>query len=294
MSTMDTASLRAAIEKACAAVRIHVAQEHQEHQDKVFKAMESGDPLPDRDNRPSAHDAYWVRWACDACRDEKLPAWLRDEDVQAALGEDLAGPVIAALLELQEFAHLDGIPLEIGWSPKSCQRKDVVSCDFKVGKVKAMSKKRRQLWPREAGDAPDFEIELSLPYFLLATEDEIERGVHELLAACAFKGEDDEPTLRKADISAYASTLGRYGISTPREAQAVAHLMAHPAITQQLNAFGYDPASGQGILFTPREPRQQNLVDMARGARRVLEAAGVTVKVSMGTSPAKPSDELGA
>lgn len=267
--TMDTASLRHALAVACGAVRTHMREQEQK---------EGGD------NRPDVNAPYWMRWACDAMRDQKIPAWVRDEDLVAALGEDLVGPVLQELLELQEFGHLDGIPFSIGWSPKACVRKDVVSVDNKVGKVKAVSKKRRLLWPAEAGDVPDFELELSLPYFLLATEDQIERGVHELLAACAFQGEDDEPTLRKADVQTYASTLGRYGISTAREAQAVAHAMAHPALSRQLAAFGFGE-DGQGILFQAKEP-QQNLLELgvrARDAKRVLEAADVTGTIRMGS-----------
>lgn len=270
MSTMDTASLRHALAVACGAVRTHMREQEQKEGREA--------------NRPDVNAPYWAKWACDAMRDQKIPSWVRDEDLVAALGEDLVGPVLQELLELEEFAHLDGIPFEIGWSPKMCVRKDVVSCDQKVGKVKAVSKKRRLLWPAEAGAVPDFELELSLPFFLLGTEDEIERGIHELLAACAFKGEDDEPTLRKADIHTYASTLGRYGISTAREAQAVAHAMAHPALTRQLAAFGFSE-DGQGILFEAREPRQ-NLLELgvrARDAKRVLEAAGVAGTIRMGS-----------
>jgi hypothetical protein len=267
MSTMDRAALRRAVEIACGAVRTHVAEETQKHEARVRKARVSGDEPPRWDNRPAATSPYWVRWACDSCKEAGLPAWVRNEDVIAALDDDLAGPVLQRLLELPEFAHLDGVPLEIGWSPKACQRKDVVSTEFKVGKIKAVSKKRRQLWPPEAGDAPDFELELSLPFFLLGTEPEIERGLHELLAACVFQGEDDEPTLRKADISTYASTLGRYGISTPREAQAVAHAMAHPATPQQLRDFGFDPETRQGLLFAPAEAAPPNVLELPSADR---------------------------
>jgi hypothetical protein len=287
MSTMDTAGLRKAIESACGAVRTRITTEHQEHEEKVRKAMEAGDEPPDwdRQKHPSVSSDWWMRWAIDACKDQGLTFWLRDEDVQAALDEDLVGPALQRLLELQEFHHLDGIPLEIGWSPKAAVRKDVVSADNKVGKVKATSKKKRQMWPREAGNAPDFELELSLPFFLLGTEEEIERGLHDLLAHCAFKDDDDgTPTLKKPDISGFASTYGRYGIGTPREAQAVAHLVARPSLTRELNAFGYDPESGQGLLFSPREPRDGNLLDLGGRSRESRQSLGAKALERLGVS----------
>lgn len=283
MSEMDTAALRSAIESACSAVRTSIQAHLQKHQEQLQKAREAGDPPPERDNLPSATSSYWMRWACDEMREHKLPSWIRDEDVQSALDEDLVGPVMARLLELQEFAHLDGIPFEIGWSPKAALRKDVICCDHKVGKVKAVSKKRRLLWPREAGEVPDFELELSLPFFLLATEQEIERGLHELLAPCAYKLENNEPTLKKPDISSYSSTLGRYGVSTPREAQAVAHVLARPHVRHELAVFGYGP-DGQGILFSPREGEDNLLAlgDRVREGAKALEKLGIKVNASTG------------
>lgn len=282
MSTMDKAALRRAIEIACGAVRTRIATELQEHEEKVRKAMEAGDEPPgwDREKRPSVTSGWWMRWALDAFKDQGLTFWIRDEDLQGALDEDLAGPVLQRLLELQEFQHLDGVPFEIGWSPKIAVRKDVVSADNKVGKVKATSKKKRQMWPRGAGNAPEFELELSLPFFLLGSEEEIERGLHDLLAQCAFKDDDDgTPTLKKPDISGFASTFGRYGISTAREAQAVAHLVARPDLTRELHAFGFDPESGQGILFAPREglDNRIDLGDRRRDGERELEKLGFTV-----------------
>lgn len=252
------------IERACVAVTSTARSKLEEHEAAVERALKAGKEPPRRDV-PCASSADWVKWAAAILDEEGLGAWIRDRDLREAF-EDLAGPILRRLRDLPEFATWRTETLEIRWSRKPIVIRDIVLDDPVAGRVKVVPPADRETWLGE-GDAPAFRLELSLPWWLVASEDEMERGLHAVLAACGMR--DDRPVLRKPDIQAHASTLARYGVSGVRQASAVAHAQAHPSHTRLLRSFGFDPDSGQGLLWKDHVVgRQQDLVDQVEAKKR--------------------------
>ena len=245
-------------------------------QDKRTRtALASGSPPPTTDP-PRASAPRWVLWASSILRTQEVPKWVSHDEI-AALDQDVVSPVIEALLRLPEFEKLLAADaLTIVWTPGMVATADLLGKTPRVGRIRVLSERERLTWSRPEAPA-DFRLELSLPYVLLATADELERGLHELLAACAY--DDEKPKLLKPDISTFASTLGRYGVSTAREASAVAHALRGVRNARLVRDFGFDVETGQGLLWEPMAPRQSDLVDAARQVRDTLKRYGATMRV---------------
>lgn len=251
------------ISNGCSEVLTGVDSKVSAHETAVRKARNANqeDPTPDL---PRVSQAHWVSWACGILDGAQVPAWFRDADLVDAF-QDLAGPLLARLRQLPEFQTWKAETVEIRWTRKPIVVKDLVLTEACAGRVKVVPLADRLAWTG-SNDAPSFRLELSLPWWLLATEDEQERGLHAVIIACGHDG--TKPVLRKPDIVAHSATLARYGVSGIRQAAAVAHAQAHPSHTRILRDFGFDPETGQGLLWRGYQvERQGNLVDQVQAAK---------------------------
>jgi hypothetical protein len=240
-------------------------REEDAHEEARRKAAKAGqrEPLADL---PRAESSKWVRTVAKILRDVgdgALDGWLTHEVVQATFGEGLVDHVLDRLRAWPEFEHIEHVGVQIRWSLSAMTVRDVVEERAILGRVKVIPLAERLTWAGD-GEVPWFRLDLSLPCAILAETDELERHLHHLLAHMATT--ERGPVLRKPDVVGFASTLGRFGIESPREAQAVAHAMRHPTTTKKLAEFGYDPKSGQGLLWSPQHPRQGDLRDVTADA----------------------------
>jgi len=262
MNTAPASTLLDYIASGCSEVLSRVATKVQDYEDARRKARHANREEPRKD-LPSVARGSWVSWAS-GILDESggVPVWIRNQDLVAGF-EDLAGPVLNRLRPLPEFSTWAAQVIEVRWTRRPIVVRDMVLTEALAGRVKAVSIPDRLLWTGQ-GPAPAFRLELSLPWWLLADDDEQERGLHHLLAYCGMET-GDRPVLRKADIVAHASTLARFGVGGVRQAMAVAHAQAHPTHERLLREYGFDPASGQGMLWQEhRLPRQANLLELAK------------------------------
>lgn len=175
--------LQLLIATACSAVLTRVRTKVDEYDEACRKARAKNDEPP-RPDLPRASSVRWVAWAAAEIAGAEfaghgLPAWLRHSDLAAGF-EDLAGQHLARLRGWREFTTLATSVIEIRWSRKPIVKKDPLLTETRCGRAKVVPTADRLAWSGE-GDAPEFRLELSLPWFLLAEDDEIERGLHDLL-----------------------------------------------------------------------------------------------------------------
>lgn len=246
MSAILSPERRDDIEAGCVAVTGRVRERIDWHESAVRDARARGQEDPPSD-LPRVSSAYWVGWAAEILVEHGVPSWLRDADVRESF-EDLAGPVLRRLRGFDEFRTWSAEVVEIRWSKKPIVVKDLVLTEAVAGRIKAVNEADRMTWSGE-GPPPAFRVELSLPWWLLATEDEQERGLHAVLASAGM--DDDKPCLRKPDILAFSSTLGRYGVAGVRAASAIAHAQAHPDHRRRMREYGFEVGTGQGLLWGP-------------------------------------------
>jgi len=166
--------------------------------------------------------------------------------------------VIVKLLRLPEFADIEiqsiRIVLEFRDSWRVIEGQDVqVNGKITISKPVDI----------DAG-MPAFTLYLNLPWALTAGNEDLAAGIHELL--CGIQVKDGRPKKRAPDIVAHAPHLARYGVpvETPLAAMAVAHAMAHPATLARVSGFGFDPISGQGLLWDAKPMRQLDEVKIAK------------------------------
>lgn len=107
--------------------------------------------------------------------------------------------------------------------------------------------------------APLFRVEVSLPWWCLAHDDERRAEVHRLLCFMGLK-DDGSPYKRKPHLVAHAAHVARWGAPRdPMGAKVVAHLVKHPTTKDRLLRFGCDPKTGQGLLWSPAAPSDPGL-----------------------------------
>lgn len=253
------------LSKASDEVETMQRREADRHEEARRKATKTGEREP-RADLPHAGSPKWVRTVAKILRevgDGALDGWLTHEVVQATFGAGLVDHVLDRLRVWPEFEHIEHVGVQIRWSLSAMTVRDVVDERVLLGRVKVIPLAERLTWAGD-GEVPWFRLDLSLPCAMLAEVDELERHLHHLLAHMATT--DRGPVLRKPDLVGFASTLGRFGIESPREAQAVAHAMRHPTTAKKLAEFGYDPKTGQGLLWSPQHPRQGDLRDVTADA----------------------------
>lgn len=226
----------------------------------------------------------------------RIDDWLIDEDVREVTprGEDTTDPqsfhhAFNKLRLWPEFQTLATAVYDLRWTTKPIGRQDLMSCTPLLGRVKVVPAPERMTWVGETS-APDFRLEISLPYVLIATFEQLERGIHDLLCTCGFVNK--KPVLRKPDIIANAATLGRYGVQDIREANAVFHAQRHPMNLTVQRSFGFDASSGQGQLWTAGPPKQIAGVVVANPAMTRSRPANVIPIPEPDVSADIPEDML--
>lgn len=230
------------------------AAKERDHQLAVRAALAADKPEPQA-NVPSADSASWVRWAARMFRDADCDRWYSDLAVRAA-GRDYVATRIELLRTLPEFVTLEGHEIEVRWTTRAMVERDIGIERVLLGRAKVVSEEERLTWP--SGDCPpSWRLTLSLPAAVLADSDELDRGLHALL--CSFGLRDHRPVLRRPDVVAHAANLARYGATSIRETLAVACAMRHPATQARMREYGFDPSTGQGLLWAPQLPRQVQL-----------------------------------
>lgn len=249
-------------------VETMVAEAHQKNRDEAKARAKKGmDPLPL--DLPRASSVNWVKKA--AAKLDVAPSWFKDDDLLAVY-KDYVNDALYVLRKLPEFATFATHRIEIRWTSRAIIRRDLIIDEPRCGRTKVVTEAERETW-RGDGMAPSFRLELSLPWFMLASEREADRGLHDLLMYCGLR--DGRPAMRKPDIAAHAATLGRYGIEGFREAHAFAHAQYHPNHERVLREHGFDPLTGQGLLWKPdrQEPVSRSKVRVLRGKDAAAEQA---------------------
>ena len=146
-----------------------------------------------------------------------------------------------------------------------------------LGTCKVFPKREAALWDIEAGPAPWWEVEISLPAWLLATESERLHLLHHELMHCDIRTDDKgakKPATRGHDIQEFSATVGRFGPLTAADSVFAENLTRHPRNEQfreeKAKAWAEDPY-GQGMLFAPFQaqiggnagPRPERMPDIS-------------------------------
>lgn len=225
------------------------------HHAEVDKACKLGQDEP-RGDLPRAGSPKWVRTAAKLLRESEAEAWYAHRDVS-----DDWDPISLTLAKLRvdpEFVQIVNELIDIRWSIGATVQRDLAHERVVLGRMSVVPREERSTWAAE-GEPPAFRFRLSIPAFALATSDEIERALHELLVQCGVG--DSGPVKRRPDIVAHSATLARYGATDIHEVEAVACAMANPETRRAMLRFGFDPSTGQGVMWPARSPRQPSLGD---------------------------------
>lgn len=170
----------------------------------------------------------WSRWLSDAhlCRIAQLKSVeLRDLQGARSLLQETT-------TKYPERAHLRGVPFEIRWRAGTWNRQGVVV----FGRCGPTPKEYRECWTGPL-PVPLFRLQLSLAYWILATEKERARLVHHELGHCALDG--DKPVSVPHHIEEFADTLARFGLLSDSEGQGMAAIaiLHHPSISIDVRPF---------------------------------------------------------
>lgn len=144
----------------------------------------------------------------------------------------LARPLVRETVwRYPEYKYLHGAVWQIRWRTRTWTRQGQAT----LGSCSPVPRADREAWTG-AGPAPQFRLQLSLPYWLVMDETERLRLVHHELGHACWK-EDGSPGTCPHDIEEFAATLARFGISEDeRPLQAVLAAVSHPETTIRLRA----------------------------------------------------------
>jgi hypothetical protein len=227
-------------------VRNMIEKAEDDHAKLCVTARRKGLPEPEADF-PRASSMEWVKQAAECFAGRLSEDFLPEDDVT----EVRVALPLAELRALPEFSTLATAHVDVRWTTRAVGVKDLLIELPRAGRVKVVPKDERETW-EGPGPVPWFRLTLSLPWFRLAAYSEQLRGLHDLLSYCGV--DSTGPKLRKPDIVAHASTLGRFGVGDCREARAVVHAMQHPDIDEQLAVHEFS-RSGQGLLWNQYQGR---------------------------------------
>jgi hypothetical protein len=156
-----------------------------------------------------------------------LPAWLSPDDAAegaAAVGLEVdADATLAAVLDLVELRDLALAGVTVMWSTRLRRVSDAAGDRIAPAKARRVGDQERAL-----GQSARVRLELSLPWWLVASPLARERACHAALMCWAWDRGWERLHRHLPDIAAHSATLGRYGVTDEREVQAVAHAAAHP------------------------------------------------------------------
>jgi hypothetical protein len=98
---------------------------------------------------------------------------------------------------------------------------------------------------QDTHDAQPYRIIASLPVWLGLDREQRQAALHAALCLVLewHLGE------KRGRVSAHPATLARFGPQSSAEAEMLAHAMSRPELAAEVRRFGYDGASGQGLLF---------------------------------------------
>lgn len=127
-------------------------------------------------------------------------------------------------LRYPERAHLRGAVVEVRWRTGKWKSQGA----HVFGKCKPTPKAYRECWTGE-GPAPAFRLQLSLPYWILASDRARARLIHHELGHAGWK-DDGDPTGRTHHIEEFADTIARFGLLEESAGQALVALAiaGHP------------------------------------------------------------------
>ena len=169
--------------------------------------------------------------------DGAMLATLPEFDVKALMEE---------AVQLDEHAHLRGRSFQVVF--RRCAGKSGGKVMF--GKGGANSKRDRAL------GAAWFRVTLALDVWCLLTLDERRRLVHHEMGHCAVDVDAQghpRPKTVGHDVEEFAATWARYGLAGDEDsARAVAAVASHPETEATCRRYGFDPVTGQGVLFGGR------------------------------------------
>ena len=157
-----------------------------------------------------------------------LPAWLTTAEADhaaATVGLDVAtAPVLSEVLALSELRDLALAGVALLWSTRLRRVSDAAGDRVQPARAKRIGDLERAA----IGTPCRLRLEVSLPWWLVASRLERERACHAALMAWTWDREQERLHRHLPDIAAHAATLGRYGVTDEREVQAIAHAVAHP------------------------------------------------------------------
>lgn len=180
--------------------------------------------------------------------DSPIAAYLSESYLQLLAGGHPDIPPALALvqdtiLRYPERAHLRGAVFEIRWRTGKWKSQGAVV----FGSCKPPPKADRECWTG-TGPAPAFRLQLSLPYWLMATADERARLIHHELGHAAWK-ENGDPGPRPHDMEEFADTIARFGLreESATHAEVALALSGHPDTERRCRPY----KSRQEELFKP-------------------------------------------
>jgi hypothetical protein len=204
-----------------------------------------------------------------------LPTWLADSYLcrlarladlpELALGQPLVQEIVTGY---PERAHLRGAVVEINWKTTSWKSRGSLI----FGKAGPTPKEYRECWTGK-GAAPLFRVKLSLPYWMVADEQERRRLVHHELGHCTWKDGDrgNGPAGKHHDMEEFADTVARFGLMEDNEGQghvAIA-ILQHPETEIRIRPWG----GRQANLFEEVWKRSDIDADLDRHRRADPELA---------------------
>jgi hypothetical protein len=134
--------------------------------------------------------------------------------------------------------------VQVVWKRKATERDGHVT----LGTLGAVSKKDREL-----GSPYLWRLTLALDTWLLTDEERRVQVLHHELMHAVYEG--GKPKTRTHDVEEFAANVARYGLLDEGRARFLAQAMARPRIVEELQVYGVDPVSGQGLLFAADKMR---------------------------------------
>ena len=158
------------------------------------------------------------------------------------------GYMLRLIKLLSEFAELREKCIQIRWSTRNRMARGVPL----KAKAKPIGLADRMDWHGQH-EAPWFLLDLSLPWWLVASDEERAQWLHHALKQCGVrstKNGSQSPFKRHPDMSAFTDTAKRFGPKTMEEGAFVFAAAGHPSYDAKVDLWGFDDA-GQGELFSP-------------------------------------------
>jgi hypothetical protein len=207
-------------------------------------------------------------------KDHGMPPWLSNLDlIEADIARELpaAAAMIRYLVEhCEERAHLRPFRVEIQWWTGNKATKGKVT----LGKAGPVPIRERLTWAG-SGPAPWFRVQLSLPYWLLASDELRFRLLHHELGHCQIEVDDAgnaKPTGRGHDVEEFSDTMARFGLFTKDQAELIAAAMGRKDTEAVGRQFGVT-IKGKQLVIPFALPSDEELRDSAERAF-IHEAAG--------------------